>query len=143
MSTDNPTHSTPQARAAGRPWWLPAGDLIVLLLFVFIGQRDHGITGPGAWPSLLNTAVSIGLPWTAAAFALGAYRLRPDPGWRVWLGRSLNAWLVAAPLGLLLRALWRDQDVIPVIFILIAMGIGGLMMIGWRAVAYWLIRRRS
>ena len=73
---------------------------------------------------------------------LGAYRLRPLPGWQVWLGRALNAWLVAAPLGLVLRALLRNQDAIPVIFILIAMSIGGLMIVGWRALAYWWVSRR-
>ena len=142
MTTQNVTN-TPSAAQAARPsWWLFVGDWLVLLLFVFIGQRDHAISGPGALPSLLNTALSLAVPWTVAAFVLGAYRLRPLPGWRVWLGRALNAWLVAAPLGLLLRALLRNQDAIPVIFILVATGIGGLMIIGWRALAYWLAVRR-
>ena len=142
MTTHNATNAPPRAQAARPPWWLLAGDWLVLLLFVFIGQRDHAISGPGALPSLLNTAFSLGLPWTVAAFVLGAYRLRPLPGWRVWLGRALNAWLVAAPLGLVLRALLRNQDAIPVIFILIAMSIGGLMIVGWRALAYWWVSRR-
>lgn len=143
MTTNNATNAPPRAQAARPPWWLLAGDWLVLLLFVFIGQRDHAISGPGALPSLLNTAFSLAVPWTVAALVLGAYRLRPLPGWQVWLGRALNAWLVAAPLGLVLRALLRNQDAIPVIFILIAMSIGGLMMVVWRALAYWLALRRS
>lgn len=143
MTTNNATNAPPRAQAARPPWWLLAGDWLVLLLFVFIGQRDHAISGPGALPSLLNTAFSLAVPWTVAALVLGAYRLRPLPGWQVWLGRALNAWLVAAPLGLVLRALLRNQDAIPVIFILIAMSIGGLMMVGWRMVAYWLAARRA
>ena len=142
MTTNNASNATPQTQAMRQPWWLLAGDWLVLLLFVLIGQRDHAISGPGALPSLLNTAFSLGLPWTVAAFVLGAYRLRPLPGWQVWLGRALNAWLVAAPLGLVLRALLRNQDAIPVIFILIAMSIGGLMIVGWRALAYWWVSRR-
>ena len=142
MTTNNATNAPPRAQAARPPWWLLAGDWLVLLLFVFIGQRDHSISGPGALPSLLNTAFSLAVPWTVAALVLGAYRLRPLPGWQVWLGRALNAWLVAAPLGLVLRALLRNQDAIPVIFILIAMSIGGLMIVGWRALAYWWVSRR-
>ena len=142
MTTNNATNAPPRAQTARPPWWLLAGDWLVLLLFVFIGQRDHSISGPGALPSLLNTAFSLAVPWTVAAFVLGAYRLRPLPGWQVWLGRALNAWLVAAPLGLVLRALLRNQDAIPVIFILIAMSIGGLMIVGWRALAYWWVSRR-
>ena len=143
MTTNNATNAPPRAQAARQPWWLFAGDWLVLLLFVFIGQRDHAISGPGALPSMLNTAFSLAVPWTVAAFVLGAYRLRPLPGWRLWLGRALNAWLVAAPLGLLLRALLRGQDAIPVIFILVATSIGGLMIVGWRALAYWWGSRRS
>ena len=142
MTTQNVTNTPSAVQAARPPWWLFVGDWLVLLLFVFIGQRDHAISGPGALPSLLNTAFSLAVPWTVAAFVLGAYRLRPLPGWQVWLGRALNAWLVAAPLGLVLRALLRNQDAIPVIFILVATGIGGLMIIGWRALAYWLAVRR-
>jgi len=142
MTTNNATNAPSRAQATRPPWWLFAGDWLVLLLFVFIGQRDHAISGPGALPSLLNTALSLAVPWTVVALLLGAYRLRPLPGWRLWLGRALNAWLVAAPLGLLLRALLRNQDAIPVIFILVATSIGGLMIVGWRVLAYWLASRR-
>ena len=137
MTTNNQVNTAPRASATGQPWWLLAGDWLVLLLFVFIGQRDHGIAGQGALASLLSTTISFVVAWTAVALVLGGYRLRPDPGWRVWLGRVANIWLVAAPLGLVLRALLRGQDAIPVIFILVALSIGGLMMVGWRAAAYW------
>ncbi len=143
MTTNNQVNTAARAGAAGQPWWLLAGDWLALLLFVFIGQRDHGIAGQGALASLLSTTVSFIVTWTAAAFVLGSYRLRPDPGWQVWLGRALNSWLVAAPLGLLLRALLRGQNAIPVVFIFVLLGLGGLMMIGWRAVAYWWLRRRA
>ncbi|HOU42633.1 MAG TPA: DUF3054 domain-containing protein, partial [Promineifilum sp.] len=140
MTTNNQVNTAPRASATGQPWWLLAGDWLVLLLFVFIGQRDHGIAGQGALASLLSTTISLVVAWTAVALVLGGYRLRPDPGWRVWLGRVANIWLVAAPLGLVLRALLRGQDAIPVIFILVALSIGGLMMVGWRAAAYWWLR---
>jgi len=142
--TGNSHINTPsRAGAAGLPWWLLVGDWLVLLLFVFIGQRDHGIAGQGATASLLSTTFSLVVAWTVVAFVLGGYRLRPDPGWRAWLGRVVNIWLVAAPLGLVLRALLRGQDAIPVTFILVAMSIGGLMMAGWRVAAYWWARRRA
>ena len=142
MTTNDATQVTSRAQSAGRPWWLLAGDWLVLLLFVFIGQRDHGIAGQGALTSYLGTSVSLIVCWTAAAALLGAYRLRPLPGWGPWLARALNAWLVGAPLGLVLRALLRGQDAIPVVFILVALSIGGLMMVGWRAIVYWWATRR-
>lgn len=143
MTRQHQANAPARAGAAGLPWWLLAGDWLVLLLFVFIGQRDHGIAGQGALTSLLSTTFSLMVAWTVVALVLGGYRLRPDPGWRVWLGRAVNIWLVAAPLGLVLRALLRGQDAIPVTFILVALSIGGLMMVGWRAAVYWWLWRRA
>lgn len=118
------------------------GDWLVLLLFVFIGQRDHNMSGPGTFTSLLITTVSLAIPWTVAAFLLGAYKLEDSLTLQRWLGRVLTAWLVAAPLGLLLRALLRGQGTITVPFMLVVMGLGGLFVLGWRGVYYWLANRR-
>jgi hypothetical protein len=119
------------------------GDWLVLLLFVFIGQRDHQITGPGALPSLLLTTFAIALPWTLAAAVLGAYRFEDGLTIQRWLGRVLNAWLVAAPLGLVLRALLRGQSAIAVPFMLVMLGLGGLFVLAWRAAVFYIERRRK
>lgn len=118
-------------------------DWLIILLFVFIGQLDHQTAGVAGLPSLLTTTLSIGVVWSAAAFMLGAFRLDAGDTLSTWLGRVLTAWLVAAPLGLLLRALLRGQAAIPTAFILVMMGIGGLFMLGWRAVYFWLHARRE
>ena len=119
------------------------GDWLVLLLFVFIGQRDHEMAVVGSLPSLLVTTLALGLPWTAAAWALGALRPPAGAGWRPWLGRVAAAWLIAAPLGLLLRALVRGQAAIPVPFMLVILGLGLLFILGWRGIYYWLRMRRK
>jgi len=118
------------------------GDWLLLLLFVFIGQRDHGMDLAGSLPSLLTTTLALALPWTAAAWALGVLRLPSGADWRPWLGRVATAWLVAAPLGLLLRALLRGQASIAVPFMLVILGLGSVFMLGWRAGYYWLGMRR-
>ncbi len=117
--------------------WLLVGDWLVLLLFVFIGQRDHAMNLAGSLPSLVTTTLAVALPWTAAAAALGALRHPASGSWRMWFGRVAAAWLIAAPLGLILRALYRGQGAIPVPFMLVMIGLGGLFMLGWRGVAYW------
>ena len=119
------------------------GDWLVLLLFVFIGQRDHEMALVGSLPSLLVTTLALGLPWTAAAWALGALRPPAGAGWRPWLGRVAAAWLIAAPLGLLLRALVRGQAAIPVPFMRVILGLGLLFILGWRGIYYWLRMRRK
>lgn len=117
--------------------WLLAGDFITLLLFVFIGQRDHDMSILGSLPSLITTTLAVAVPWTAAAWLMGALRHPAGQVWPAWFGRVLAAWLIAAPLGLVLRALLRGQASIPVPFILVMLGLGGLFMLGWRAVAFW------
>jgi len=121
---------------------LLVGDWLVLLLFVFIGQRDHGMSVVGALPSLLTTALALGLPWTVAAWALRALRPPAGAGWRPWLGRVAAAWFIAAPLGLVLRALLRDQASIALPFMMVVLGLGGVFVVGWRAAYYWLRMRR-
>jgi hypothetical protein len=125
------------------PWLLAAGDWLVLLAFVLIGQRDHNMTGTGVLPSLITTTLSVAVPWTIAAVVLGGYRPQTAAGLWPWLGRVLTIWLIAAPLGLILRALLRGQGAIPVPFMLVMIGLGGLFMLAWRAAFWWWHTRRS
>ncbi len=122
---------------------LLAGDLLVLLLFVFIGQRDHGMSLTGALPSLLATTLALALPWAVVAWLLGVLRLPGDRPAAAWLGRVAAAWLIAAPLGLILRALWRGQASIILIFMIVALGLGGLFVLVWRAAVYAWVKRRA
>lgn len=122
---------------------LVAGDWLVILIFVFIGQLDHNTAGVSGLPSLAVTTLSIGIAWTAAAYLLGAFHLDPGDTFWSWLGRVLTSWLVAAFVGLVLRALVRGQGAIPTVFILVMTGIGGLFILGWRSLYFAWRRRRA
>ncbi|MGE5264690.1 MAG: DUF3054 domain-containing protein [Acidobacteriota bacterium] len=126
------------------PWALAAGDCIALLLFVFIGQRDHEMIDP-VHPllGLMLTGSEFILPWIIAGYLLRAFRL--EWAWSgghlyEFLTRTLNAWLVAGPIALLLRALVLGRAVIPTVFIVVALGLGGLCIFAWR-LAFLLIWR--
>lgn len=121
--------------------FLLAGDWLALGLFVLIGQFDHGLVDTNPFPRLLKTSAELILPWTAVALLWGAYKLSSDMTARVFFGRSLTAWLIAAPLALLLRAYLHGQATIIVIFMVITMGIGGTFLLLWRGL-YFLIWRR-
>jgi hypothetical protein len=123
-------------------WWLALGDVLALGLFVLIGQREHELLGEGAALRLLLNTLYFAVPWLVAAALLGAYRTGPGASARHFFGRSLNAWLVAGPLGLLLRAYARDIAVIPAIFMLVALSMGGLFLLAWRLLYYLIQRRR-
>lgn len=118
---------------------LLAGDWLALGLFVFLGQVDHDLLGLSR---LLSQTAMLALPWTVIALLLNAYRLSQRTTLRAFLGRSLVAWLVAAPLALVLRALIQGQSTIPVAFMLVTLGLGGLILLAWRAV-YCVLRSRQ
>lgn len=112
---------------------LLAGDALALLLFAYLGQRAHGLVDE-ARPMVgaLITAIEFALPWVAAGWLLGAYPRGETMSWSAFLGRSLNTWLVAAPLGVLMRAGVLERTAIPTSFFLAALGFGGAILLGWR-----------
>ncbi len=119
---------------------LLAGDWMALALFVFLGQVDHDVVDVGRW--LMQTAV-FAAPWTVVALILRAHQLPRGSTLRAFLPRSLLAWLVAAPLGLILRAVVQGQATIVVAFMLVTMGVGGLFLLSWRLLYYIVQARRA
>lgn len=111
------------------------GDVIALSLFVFIGQREHETVDPTSpLLGLLPNIVAFAIPWTLAAGWLGALRI--DESFRSvpFFARTLNAWLVAALFGLLLRSAILGRAVIPSMFIVATLGFGAVFLFVWRAV---------
>ena len=118
---------------------LLAGDLVALALFVLVGQREHEtIDAANPLLSVLPNVIAFAIPWMIAVWLLGA--LRVDNGRLRFFARTLNAWLVAALFGLLLRSFLFARAIIPAIFIVATLGFGGLFLFAWRAV--FLVARR-
>ncbi len=113
---------------------LLVGDTLTLGLFVYVGQRDHELMdAANPLGGLLNAVWPFLLAWFATAFAVGASQVNgAGMRWRTALGRWLIGWLIAAPMGIVLRALWLDRAVIPTTFLLAALGFGGAMLLTWR-----------
>lgn len=129
--------------SAWRPL-LVLGDLLALFLFVLVGQMDHELL-PEAnpiWYTLTRALPFVGV-WLACGWLVDAFQL-PAPGSRralLWAlaGRALHAWLLAAPLSLLLRALLLERATIPTLFFAATLGFGALFLLAWRlpfALAY-------
>jgi hypothetical protein len=120
-------------------WGLALGDSAVLLAFVLLGLRTHEtLSVPNASTRLAVTVGPLLLTWLLSAAALGAWRFPLPLRLRVVWGRSLAAWLVAAPLGLLLRALLSGSATLVVVFVLVTLSLGGTLLLAWRSLALWL-----
>ena len=125
------------------PLILLVGDMLVLLLFVFIGQRDHNIVNAQPLVRLLMTAGEFALPWVIAAWLLGAYPGGSTLTTRGLLVHSLNAWLIATPMGALLRSIANGSGMIQVPFLLVTLGLGGCFMLGWRLLFALVLKNRT
>ena len=114
---------------------LLAGDVVMVIAFVVVGQRDHDLVDPvnPVWGVLKSTLV-FALPWALAGAWLGAFPSGAGYTGRTMLNRSLNAWLVTTLLGLLLRSAVLGRAVLPTVFIWATLGFGGLFILGWRLV---------
>jgi hypothetical protein len=123
---------------------LVAGDALAFLVFAAIGRSSHGeAAGLDAVLQVVATAAPFAVGWFAVAPFLGALRpallVRPGP----FLARTALAWLVAWPVGLLLRALLL-QRAIPLSFALVTFVSVLVLLAGWRTLfTLVLARRRS
>lgn len=123
---------------------LVLGDCLAFLVFAAIGRRSHGYAaGFDALIEVAGTAAPFILGWFIVAPFAGAFRPLPEgPRGEVigaMAGRTLLAWALACPLGLLLRALilWRE---IPPSFAAVTFITNLIILGGWRLL-FSLIRR--
>jgi hypothetical protein len=121
-----------------RQAFLYLGDGLCLAAFVLLGMRQHDTLAASnaALRFVVNFAPLL-LAWTGAGLALGAFRLQPQPALSAVWGRTLAAWLIAAPLGLLLRAGLLGSSVLVVAFVLVTLALGGAVLVAWRTVFFW------
>lgn len=122
---------------------LLVGDLIALNLFVLIGQREHAtLNSTNLLLGLLPNVIAFAIPWLVAAWWLSAFRVDEPSRIVPFFARTLNAWLVAAPFGLLLRAAILERAVIPTLFVVATLGFGALFLFAWRVVFVFWMRQK-
>lgn len=119
------------------------GDLVAILLFVFIGQQDHATTDVNnPVLGLLRAAFPFLITWLIVAPITRAYPSAENITLQRLLVRGLNAWLIAAPLGLLLRAFLFERGGIPAIFMLLTILVAGAFILFWRLLFSLVWQRR-
>lgn len=118
------------------------GDLAAILLFVFVGQQDHGTADVNhpIW-GLLRASFPLLLTWIVLAVIARAYPTPENMTKHTLFVRALNAWLIAAPLGLLLRGYLLGRGGIPNIFLLLTLITGAAFILIWRLLFYLVWRQ--
>lgn len=117
--------------------YLPAVvvDVVLVLIFAAIGRASHDENPAGflltAWPFLIALLVGHAL----AALLPG----RPRRPWSLLWGAVV--WIVTVAGGMLIRVLSGDTAEVP--FIIVATLVLGVFLVGWRAIAALVRRRRG
>lgn len=117
--------------------YLPAiiVDIVFVLIFAAIGRASHGENPVGfiltAWPFVIALLVG--------HLLAGLLPARPRRPWSLLWG--VVVWAVTVAGGMLLRVLSGDTAEVP--FIIVATLVLGAFLVGWRAVAGLLRRRRA
>lgn len=122
---------------------LVIGDLLTLLLFAWIGRRSHALSATDIG-AIIKTAAPFVISWFVVTPWFGLYSLEVSQNWRKWLPRLLIAWLIGAPLALILRALWLDRSIpggLNPTFALVAFGFTTLFLLIWRLAYSWWANR--
>ena len=121
--------------------WL--GDLAGLAAFVLLGMQNHDtLAGSSALARFGVFFGPLALAWTLAALGLDALQFLPPLRWRTIWGRTLAAWLIAAPLALFARALLLQAGSVVVVFGLVTLLVGGGLLLAWRSLYLWLAHGR-
>jgi len=114
--------------------WYALSDAAALVVFVLVGLRGHRV---GTMEGVLRTAVPLLAAWFLVAWLAHAYR---RPGWR----SLLRTWIVAVPIGLLVRTLivGSPKGVRILVFIAVGLAFTLVLLVLGRLLARLLHRAR-
>lgn len=125
-------------------WLVGIGDFVLLLVFAYGGEVTHDLAFPDSLIlSILQAALPFALVWFPTVFAIGALTDPRALRRSVVVVRTVGAWLIAAPLGIVFRALIINRSVIPLAFLLVTYALGIAFFLGWRVLIllfFYLVR---
>lgn len=116
------------------PWWSFAIDFVLVMAFVLIGRRSHDESNTfvglltTAWPFLSGLAIGwlsiVGVRWAFVTYRSGAV-----------------IWVATVVVAMLLRI--SSGQGIATSFVIVALIVLGVFLLGWRALALLLVKRRA
>jgi hypothetical protein len=120
---------------------LLVGDLAVIVLQLSAGLVSHGID-PLAEPAYTaETVAPFLIGWLLVAPILGVYTARVRESFTETVLSVGVAWIVAALVGLGLRATPWLPGGAPAVFVAVTVGVGLVALVAWRLIATAAVRR--
>lgn len=110
---------------------LALGDGAMIALFVALGELRHA----GSFAAGLETFAQFGLGWLLAGTLAGVYAPGAVDSPKPAVIQAVVAWVLAALVGQLVRVLMGPGTFVLPSFVLVSVGVGGLLIGLWRFVA--------
>ena len=127
--------SRPATTVLRRPAVAALLDAVLVVVFAAVGRASHAEANPvvgaltTAWPFLVGTLVG----WVVVRVLRGRWPVEVGPGITVWFSTVL--------FGMLLRHLTGAGTAVS--FVVVASVVLAAFLLGWRAVAAFVARRRA
>ena len=119
------------------------GDVVIFMFFAFTGRETHAPGDPNPIVNALPTLLTFLIVWSVIAAVGRVYRSDVMTNPRSALLRTLIAWIIAAPVAIVIRAILLSRTAIPWQFVAVTMGLVGSLLLLWHGGAAWFLKRRS
>ncbi len=119
------------------------GDIIIFMFFAFTGRETHAPGDANLIVNALPTLLTFLIVWFVIAAASGVYRSGVIANLRSAVLRTLIAWIIAAPIAIVARAILLSRTAIPWQFVAVTIGLVGTLLLVWHGGMAWYLARRG
>lgn len=122
---------------------LVLGDIVIFMFFAFTGRETHAPGDANLIVNALPTLLTFLIVWFAIAALGRAYRSGVIANPRSAVLHTLIAWIIAAPIAIVIRAALLNRTAIPWQFVAVTMGLVGMLLLVWHGGVAWFLARRK
>jgi len=116
---------------------LIVGDIVIFMFFALTGRETHAPGDRNLFVNALPTLLTFLIVWFAIAALSRVYRPNVSTNPRLALLHTLVAWLIAAPIAIIIRAILLNRSAIPWQFVAVTMGLVGMLLLLWHGGVAW------
>ena len=121
---------------------LISGDIVIFLFFALQGRETHAPGDVNLIVNALPTLLTFLIGWFVIALLGGVYRSDVMTNPRSAVLRTLIAWIIAAPIAIVIRAILLQRTAIPWQFVAVTLGLVGSLLLLWHGGLAWFWKRR-
>ncbi len=120
---------------------LIGGDIIIFMFFAFTGRETHALGDANLIVNALPTLLTFLIVWFAIAAMGRVYRSPVIVNIRSAVLHTLIAWIIAAPIAIVVRAILLSRTAIPWQFVAVTLGLVGSLLLVWHGGLAWYLAR--